>query len=222
MSNLFILVVKALANGFITGAIVAVPMGPSGVESIRRTLIKGLKQGMLVETGALLSDAVDIILINFGLLDLLEKNKPLQIFFWLLSGLIVFFIGFNAVRKGKSPGEKDIEDAAVNKRIKGRPVFTGFIINFTNPMTHFFWLTISSTIMRVWKSSGQVPYFTYSIAMLAGMFFSLLIINYLAVKGKRFKVPKLPGKASGMLAYVIVITGMGFLSFGLYNLYLYV
>jgi uncharacterized membrane protein YedE/YeeE len=89
-------------------------------------------------------------------------------------------------------------------------------------MTHFFWLTLSSTIIRVWRTYGRFTYFIFAVAMLSGMFISLFTINYLASKGKKIAAPKVSGKFSALLGCVIVAFGIGFFGNGIYKLYLYI
>ncbi|MDP4093684.1 MAG: LysE family transporter [Bacillota bacterium] len=216
-----ILIIRALYTGLFTGIVIAIPMGPAGFESVRWTLLYGLKQGILVVIGALIADSVDVMLINFGLLDLIETNKLLEVFFWLLSGVIIFFVGSRAVKSLKESTETQ-EQILEKKEIKSKPLLTGFIINFSNPMTHFFWLTLSSTVIRVWRSAGRLPYFVYAVSLLVGMFISLFAINYLSTKGKKFKVPKLSGKFTSILSYGISALGIGFFSYGIYVLYVYI
>jgi threonine/homoserine/homoserine lactone efflux protein len=217
------LIIKALYTGLFTGIVIAIPMGPAGFESVRWTITKGFKKGVLVAAGSLIADTIDVMLINFGLLDLIETNKLLEIFFWEISGIIIFYIGYKALRNSKKHSEEaEVEEALNKEEIKSRPVFTGFIVNFSNPMTHFFWLTLSSTIIRVWRTYGRFTYFIFAVAMLSGMFISLFTINYLASKGKKIAAPKVSGKFSALLGCVIVAFGIGFFANGIYKLYLYI
>jgi len=220
MGYSYILMIRALYIGLFTGVVIAIPMGPAGIESVRWTITKGLKQGIFVVIGVLIADAFDIMLINFGLLDLIETDKILEIIFWLLSGSIIFYMGHREIRKSKSNKSEKEKVPLEEKEIKSLPILKGFIINFTNPMTHSFWLTLSSTVIRNWRYAGRLPYFIFSVSMLCGMFLSLCSINFLAHKGKRINTPKLSGKLNSLLAYGIAIIGIGFFSYGLYKLYL--
>lgn len=215
MDSYYFLLFKALYVGLFTGLIIAIPMGPAGFESVRWTLTKGLKQGILVAAGSLIADAGDLILINFGLLSLIETNKLLEALFWIVSGLIIVYIGLKALRGAKKRHEEDSEK---ERKDKSSPVFAGFIVNFSNPMTHFFWLTLSSTVIRRWSSSGSLVYYTFISFMLLGMFTSLAAINYLASKGKKISAPKHSAKADRILAYIIGAFGIGFVVNGVIKL----
>lgn len=221
MNDLYILIIRALYMGLFTGIVIAIPMGPAGIESVRWTITKGLKQGIMVAAGSLIADCIDIMLINFGLLELIETSKLLEVFFWMLSGAIIFFIGYKAIKNSKANDSENEEEALEKKEIKSRPLLTGFIINFTNPMTHFFWVTLSSTVIRVWHNAGRLPYFVFAVSMLSGMFLSLLGVNYLASKGKKMDKLKFSGKFSNLLAYGIAAIGIGFFLYGLYRWFFY-
>lgn len=220
----YILLIRAIYTGLITGIVIAIPMGPAGFESVRWTISKGLKQGVRVAAGSLIADAIDVMLINFGLLELIETNRLLEIFFWEISGIIIFYIGYRAIKKNKKDvAERENEEIQrIEEDIKkSRAVFTGFIVNFSNPMTHFFWLTLSSTVIRIWRSHGRLVYFMFAVFMLCGMFLSLWTINYLASHGKKFAAPKVSGKLTNILTYVILFFGIGFFANGIYKLIMY-
>ncbi|MFL0267125.1 LysE family translocator [Candidatus Clostridium radicumherbarum] len=220
----YVLLVRAIYTGLFTGIVIAIPMGPAGFESVRWTITKGLKFGVGVAAGSLIADAIDVMLINFGLLELIETNKLLEIFFWEISGIIIFYIGYRALKNSKKDlAEREREE---NTRIeedmkKSKAIFTGFLVNISNPMTHFFWLTLSSTVIRIWRSYGRLVYFVFAVLMLCGMFLSLFAINYLASHGKKFAAPKVSGKLSSVLNYVILAFGIGFFAKGIYTLVMY-
>lgn len=221
MNNFYILLVRALYTGLATGIVIAIPMGPAGIESVRWTISKGFKNGIRVAIGALIADAIDVMLINFGLLELIETNKLLEVFFWMLSGVIIFLIGYKAIKNKKSKSDENKEGILEKKEVQSRPIFTGFVVNFTNPMTHFFWLTLSSTVIRVWRHAGKLPYFIFAVSMLTGMFISLFGINFLVSKGRKIAPPKASGKITDLLSYGIAIIGIGFFAYGIYKLYVF-
>ncbi|MFU0824030.1 LysE family translocator [Clostridium sp.] len=219
MNTNYLLMIRAIYTGLLTGIAIAIPMGPAGFESVRWTISKGFKQGVKVAAGSLIADAIDVILINFGLLELIEKNKLLEVSFWIISGVIIFFIGYKSLRKYKDNNAEKEEPILEEKELDSHALFTGFIVNFSNPMTHFFWLTLSSTVIRIWRSYGKLTYFIFALFMLFGMFMSLWTINYVASRGKKLTTPKVSGKLENIISYVITLFGLGFMVNGLYKLY---
>ena len=221
MDEVYILFFKALFIGLATGVIIAIPIGPAGIESVRWTITKGFRRGILVAAGSVMADFVASVLINFGLLSWIETNKLLEAIFWIVSGGVTFCIGYRAVKSGKSYDLEKEEEFLEKKGITNHPVFTGFIITLTYPMTHFSWLTFSTTFIRYWRNLGMVPYITFVAAMLLGILTCLTGINYLASKGKKVIKVKETGKFTNLLAYGIALLGTGFFIFGLVKLYLY-
>lgn len=223
MDNSYVLIIRAVYTGLITGLLIAIPMGPAGFESVRWTISKGFKSGLMIAVGSLIADAIDVMLINFGLLELIETNKLLEVFFWMLSGVIIFYIGYKAIINSRKKLNENEEESLENKKEPThRPILTGFIINFTNPMTHFFWLTLSSTVIKVWRNTGKLAYFIFAVSMLTGMFISLFAINFIASKGKKIATPKLSSRFSVFLEYGIVAFGIGFFIYGIYVLYMFI
>ena len=62
--NFFSFFIKAIISGLCVGFVTAIPLGPSGVESIKRSLSNGFKEGFKVSMGAVLADCFYILLIN--------------------------------------------------------------------------------------------------------------------------------------------------------------
>lgn len=220
MNSLYLLI-RALYIGLFTGIVIAIPMGPAGLESVRWTVTKGLKKGLLVVAGSLIADAADVMFINFGLLNLIETDKLVEVFFWLLSGTVVFFIGFKSAAASRKSDPFHPEYRHEGGNTAERPILTGLVINITNPMTHFFWLTLSSTVLRVWRTTGGLTYFLFTVAMLSGMFLSLSGINFLASRGRKISPPKLSSRLNLWISYGISVIGVGFVLYGFYILYRY-
>lgn len=216
------LVFRAVYTGLITGYLLALPTGPAGIESIRWTLQHGFFKGMTVAMGALTADLVDIILINFGLLELIRLHYMLEISFWMLFGMIVLLIGLKELRKKQCIEEKDIPEIHPKKNIKRQAFLTGFLITFSYPGTHFFWMTLSSTLFQVWRPYGKSVYYTFTFSLLIGMLFALITLNGVASKGKHLTPPKISGKIAKWIPYGIILLGVGFLVSGVVRLLIHV
>lgn len=219
MSDFYILFIKALVIGLATGVVIAIPIGPAGIESVRWTMSKGFRHGIWVAIGSVAVDTVDVVLINFGLLSWIETNKLLEAIFWIISGIVTFYIGFRAVRSGRKYNLDEEEELLEKKKITMHPIFTGFIISITYPMTHFSWLTFSTTFIRYWRGQGIVPYVTFVAAMLSGILICLTFMNLLAAKGRKIGSGKNTEKFTGLLAYGIATLGIAFIFFGVYRLW---
>ena len=179
--NFFSFFIKAFVSGLCIGFVTAIPLGPSGVESIKRSLSSGFKEGFKVSVGAVLADCFYILLINLGLSALLNSNKSYEGFFWIISGIILIL--FNKVSQNSKNANLD---KLINNKYSG--MLSGFLITFLNPMTPSLWIGLSGTIMSVWRSKGHMFYFISLISMIIGALSWFALLNILASKGiKNFK-----------------------------------
>jgi len=206
--NVFLTFLKALITGIITGLIVSVPLGPAGIESIKRTITTGYKKGLTVSIGALCADATYMLLINCGLSNLLSANKKTEALFWIISGTILSFIGYASIRKGEHAKSRNINPRQSN------PFFAGYFIVLTNPMTPSLWLTVSGTAIKAWQMVGKVYYITYMASIMTGMVLWFAMLNFFAYKGIKFFSPSNTEKTSFLLKYLILGIGFAFILFG--------
>ena len=86
MFSVFI-ILKAILIGFFTGFLASIPLGPSCIESVSRSLSKGFREGFKVSIGAVSADIVYIIIINLGLFTIFTKNPRFHSLFWIVSGI---------------------------------------------------------------------------------------------------------------------------------------
>jgi threonine/homoserine/homoserine lactone efflux protein len=207
-------IMKAIFTGLFTGIVASIPLGPAALESIKRTVTKGYKEGFLVSLGAVGTDAFDIILINIGILGVLETNKVLENSFWIISGIILSIMGYISFKKVKNHDPEFKPEILQDDNIKSMPLMSGFLISFLNPMTHTFWLTLSGTVIRVWRYAGNVPYYAFIFSILAGMIAWFALLNYLALKGRKIVAPESSEKVSKILAWGISGIGVGFVIVG--------
>ena len=124
--------VKAIFIGLSTGLVLALPLGPAGLESVKRTISKGYKEGILVALGAISVDALDIILINFGIFNLLNASKRLESLFWIICGIILAFIGYKSVKGTKKGGDGFKPKVVKSGKFSSMPYVTGFLITVSN------------------------------------------------------------------------------------------
>lgn len=213
--NNFLNIIKAIPTGFITGFIISVPLGPAGIESVKRTISKGYKEGFSVSLGALFADLVYLLLINCGLSQILSKNRYTETLFWIVSGIILAAIGYISLRKKSVAFIPFIKN---NTQGKSLPFLAGFIITFSNPMTPTLWLTLSGTVIRFWYYVSMSCYYTFLISLWCGMVSWFATLNLLALKGLKILTPKTTEGTTDILMMLISITGLAFILFGIIKL----
>lgn len=210
----FSMIIRALISGLALGFVVSLPLGPAGLEAVKRTMTSGFKNGILVSLGAVTSDTLDIFLINFGLFNLINANKKTEAVVWLICGILLAIFGYASVYKAKN--EKHIEENEEENKPKKKsaPFLTGFAMAFSNPMVHSMWLTLSGTVIRIWRGRGRAAYYTYIISIIAAMVIWFIILNMLALKGHNKIKPTYSKIISLIIAWSIFGIGIGFIIYG--------
>lgn len=213
--SMFIL--KAIAIGSITGLTASIPLGPAGMESIKRSLDKGFFSGFQVSFGAILADYVYIFLIHFGLASLLKMNKHVEGMFWIISGVLLFL--FNRLSKLSSEDSSKVRRINLNK-IPG--ILNGFSITFFNPSTPSIWLALSGTIMSIWASHGPIYYYSALGAMFVTTIIWFVLLNLLAARGlKKFSNENLTNNASKIIYYVLLVLSVLFIISGILKFFMW-
>ena len=215
MSEFFI-ISKAIIFGIATGLMVALPLGPAGIESVKRSVSLGYKEGLKVSFGAVSADLFYLLLINAGLANILNSNKTTESLFWIISGIILTLIGYVSMRSHK-------EDDYIIKFLKdsnfgAMPFLSGFLITFSNPMTPSLWLTLSGTVIRAWYYVSKLTYYIFMFSIIFGMIAWFVLLNYMVVKGIKTLKPSHFHMTSKLLTIFNVLIGIGFILFGFFSL----
>lgn len=205
-----IYIIRAGFMGFLTGLFSAIPLGPAGLEAVNRSISKGFWHGFKVSVGATFADYTYLIIINLGVFNILKANKIYEGIFWIISGIILFLF---AIRSGNKNNSSKLLD---NPKLGG--FITGFLITFINPSTFFFWIALSSTVMNIWKSNGNLFFYTSFISMPFGSITWFTILNILASRGLKLFKKNIDKTASKLLTYILCIVSIFFVFYGLYIL----
>ena len=217
----FFNILKAIFLGLTTGFVVALPLGPAGIESVKRTMSNSLKEGFIVSLGAVAADMAYLLIINCGLSNILSKNNTTEAFFWIISGLILCFISYKSLNRNKSiPVDSQNKYDQLFSKLSSAPFLAGFAITFTNPMTPSLWITLSGTVIKAWQFN-TLYYYTFISSILLGMIGWFLLLNYLAFKGMKTLTPSTSNKTSQFLMLIISVVGVIFVIFGLVKLIIY-
>lgn len=204
---------KAILVGFCTGFVASIPLGPSGLESVNRSLSKGFREGFKVSLGAVSADVVYIIIINLGLLTIFTKNPRFNSLFWIVSGIVL-------ILSTKISFESKKFDLKLKKSINKHSssgFLTGFLITFLNPTTPSLWIALSGTVFNVWRHHGRV-FFMFSISsMIIGSITWFCFLNILVSKGFKKLNPNYTNKTSEILDYFLIALGVIFIILGSYK-----
>ncbi|MBW6411782.1 LysE family transporter [Clostridium weizhouense] len=215
MLSLFF-IFRPILIGFFTGFFASIPLGPSGIESINRSISDGFREGYKVSFGAVSADLLYIIIINLGLFKILNDNQRFEGLFWIVSGFVLIL--FNIISRKSSNLNKTTNKlnikSSTNSFLNGHSFLTGFFITFFNPTTPSLWIALSGTILSVWRLKGDI-YFTLALSsMFLGSLSWFFVLNLLAIKGFKMLKGDFSNTISKLLDYFLFILGIIFIIWG--------
>lgn len=205
-------ILKAIIIGFFTGFVASIPLGPSGLESINRTISEGFREGFKVSVGAVMADLVYIIIINLGFFSLFNKHRHVQSIFWIISGVVLLIFNRFSSKINDNPNSNGVVSNNTNGFV------TGFLITFINPTTPSLWVALSATVFSVWRRHGRIYLLLSVISMLIGSISWFCLLNYLVSKGFKKVNSDYSKKTSNLLNYFLVALGIIFIILGFYKL----
>jgi len=189
-------------KGFIIGFSIAAPVGPIGILCIQRTLSGGNLQGLVSGLGAATADALYGFIAAFGLTFISNFLVDQSIWFRLIGGLFLCYLGVRAFLK--KPQEQTVSVAnSTNLSAYG----TTFFLTLTNPMTILFFVGIFAGLGIVNESIHYASAGLMVIGVFAGSAAWWLLLSG-ATGLFRSKI------SEGKLALVNKISGFVILAFG--------
>lgn len=206
-------ILRAIIIGFPTGFIASIPLGPSSLESVNRSISNGFSAGFKVSLGAVCADLIYLIIINLGLFNIFNKHTHLEGLFWIISGIILIL--FNRMsHKGINPNSK-FQRILYSYTSNG--FLAGFLITFLNPTTPSLWIALSGTVLSIWRLNGRI-FFIFSVSsMIIGSIAWFCLLNILASKGFRTLKSNHTNVTSNLLNYFLLTLGLLFIIWGSYK-----
>ncbi|MDW7615552.1 LysE family transporter [Peribacillus simplex] len=200
--------VHLLLGYFFLGLTLAAPIGPVNSARIDKGIKNGFWHAWIVGTGAMIADALFMILVYIGMVRFLEI-PIVQIFLWLFGGFVLIYSGVESVLR--------VNTISLNQYRNRDSLFscflTGFVKSVTSPLSILFWLGIYGSVLAKTASSyGTAQLFIYSGMIFLGLtcwdFFVAALTNGL----RRFLNEK-------SLMAISIISGLSLVGFGAYFAY---
>ena len=198
--------ISFLLRGFIIGFSIAAPVGPIGVLCIRRTLAEGRASGFISGLGAATADAIYGCIAGFGLTFILSLLISQQIWFRLVGGAFLCYLGFKTFLA--RPAE---QGASVKEYGLAGAYASTFFLTLANPMTILSFAAIFAGL-GVGSVSGN---YVFAGLLVSGVFIGSAIW-WLVLSGIVGMV-RTKFNSSGLrwinIISGIIITGFGLLAF---------
>lgn len=130
-------------KGIIIGLLVSVPLGPVGILCIQRTLNRGRLAGLVSGLGAAAADTIFAIIAGFGLTIIINFIEEKQVYFQILGGLFVLYIGLKIFYTNPV---KQLKLQRMNRSQLSQDFVSVFLLTISNPMAIFLFLAIMAAI----------------------------------------------------------------------------
>jgi threonine/homoserine/homoserine lactone efflux protein len=191
-------------EGILLGLTLAVILGPAFFTLLQTSIYRGVKAGMLIASGIVLSDLAIVMLSYFGVTQLL-MNQRNHLFLGLASGIILIAFGLVTYKRracdfGNSNGNQEKPPSLATYLLKG------FFLNFANPFIWVFWISLMVGISANYDQSKPMILTFFAGALLA-IYGTDLAKVMIANRIKRFLT-------EGLMAWVNRIVGVVLCSFG--------
>ncbi len=209
---------SSLGIGFLLGLMIAAPVGPMALWSIRTTLERGLQAGLAAALGAASADAIFGLTAGWGVSLLLEFLRDHHSLFRFFGGSLLVFYGLRGLRSpspAHPPGPSEPKEGIPRDNRWAtdfwRRWLSGFVITGSSPLT----ILAFCAVLAQAKNAGP-PYLT-ALGVLAGSFswyaglsgVTLLLRERLANKMTLIKrITALAFAATGLALMVLAIWGM--------------
>lgn len=168
---------KPLLQGILMGLTVTISFGPGFMALFQTSIVRGVKAGIVLALGILISDLVLISVSYFGLSNLIIKGNTAVL--GAIAGSILIISGaFSVFRKPSAslPNSGDLPD------LHGRlPVLLikGFLLNIANPFVLIFWIGIMGFAASNYGMHSY-GFFIFFLGLLSTAFSSDLMKCYLS------------------------------------------
>jgi threonine/homoserine/homoserine lactone efflux protein len=130
-------------KGIIIGLLVSAPLGPIGIMCIQRTLNRGYMSGFVSGLGAAAADIIFAVIAGFGLSIILNFIEEKHIYFQILGGIFVLYIGYRIFNTNPV---KQLRLQRLNKTRLSQDFASIFLLTISNPMAVFLFIAIMAAL----------------------------------------------------------------------------
>lgn len=201
-----------LFSGLFAGLIIAFSaIGPSFFTLIKLGMQQNFSKGALFASGILLSDLLIVLLVMFGMMQLLDSLFFKQVFS-LGGGILVFAFGLNSFKKKYSDKAYHL-----GKQIPDyQYVIEGFGLNILNPFTFALWFFVIATVNEL-RSYDSLQMTVFYAMVLITVFGTDLLKTYIANQTGRGIDQHLMRKIQNIIGIVLILFSFRLLSIFLFS-----
>ncbi|MGD2097282.1 MAG: LysE family transporter [Desulfobacterales bacterium] len=149
-------------KGFIIGLVVAAPLGPIGIISLRRALSEGYLPGLFSGLGISTADAIYGALAAFGISAVSGFLISQEIWLKIIGGIVICGLG---IRIYSQAGYQKMSESANNKNCFGA-YFSALILTLMNPALILSFFAIFASLGIVYSNTNPI----FTLLLIGGVF----------------------------------------------------
>lgn len=185
------------------GISLAAPIGPVNAAQLTKGIYGGFWHAWLVGLGAMLADAVFMLIVYLGVFQFLE-TPFMQTLLWSFGCFVLISTGVDSIiSAGKKVKMGNIKGNSLKKSF-----FYGFLLSISNPLSMLFWLGIFGSVLAKTVSTYDINHIIlYSLAIFIGLFIWDVTMAFIASSFKKILTSKL-------LVAISILSGLSLIGFG--------
>lgn len=197
-----------IIQSILLGVSLAAPLGPSSLAVIQSGLRRGFLRAFLTGVGVTLGDATYLLVVFFGLSNLMSI-PVLRVILWALGAAILVYLGIRSIRTA-SEGVVQLDGATVS--LGRNPVLLGYLINISNPVAIVWWVGVFGSLLGASASDARgLGALLSGATILIGILLWHSTISGLSHWGRRFLNARSAAIVSYAAGAALVLFGMRFL-----------
>lgn len=187
------------------GLSLAAPIGPVNAAQLDKGLKSGFFHAWLVGLGAMVADAIYMVMVFLGVVHFLEIPF-MKTFLWSFGCFVLIYTGIEGILSA----DKIDTNNRNNEESATKSFFSGFFMSISNPLTILFWLGIyGSVLAKTAAEYDTIQVITYSIAIFIGLIIWDITMAVIASSFRKFLNEKL-------LSIISILSGISLIGFGIY------
>jgi threonine/homoserine/homoserine lactone efflux protein len=187
------------------GLSLAAPIGPINAAQIDRGIRNGFMHAWLIGVGAVVADAVYMLVVYIGVIQFLEMSF-MKTFLWLFGCFVLIYTGVETVINAS----KLSFEPTRSKEPLVKSFFSGFFMSISNPLTILFWLGIyGSVLAKTAASYESSQLILYSSAIFIGLLIWDITMAGIASNFRKYLTSRL-------LISISLLSGFSLIGFGIY------
>lgn len=191
-----------ILSAFILGLSLAVPVGPICLAIVKKGISNGFFPALFVGIGAILADVCFMIIIYFGLTQIIFMT-PVQISLYLFGSTLLIYLGIESINKRKTALSRS---SSLSTSVFSS-FWTGLSIALFNPINLMFWFGIFGSTLAELTSEQSSSFLIYAIFLFLGILVWNISLSFLASFFGQFL-------SRSLLPILNVIAGLCLLAFG--------